>query len=88
MITTAFFTILNYILSLIVGLFPTGNGFPQSVHDSASLIGGYVGILDPIFPIDTLYQIILIIIGIEIAIFGFKTFKWLLSHVPFIGGRG
>lgn len=88
MITTAFISILNFFLGTIVYVFPVGSGFPQIVHDSASLVGGYVGILDPIFPIDTLYQIILLLIGIEVAIFSFKTLKWLLSHIPFVGGRG
>jgi len=88
MIVAAFLTILNYFLQLIVAVFPSASGFPSQVHVAAQQIGGYVGILNPIFPIDTLYQIITLVIIIEIAILGFKSFKWLISHIPFIGGRG
>jgi len=28
------------------------------------------------------------IFAVEIGIFGFKTFKWVFSHVPVIGGKG
>jgi len=88
MIISAFLLIINYFIQLIVSVFPVGNGYPQQVHEAASTLGGYVGILNPIFPIDTLYQILLIVISIEIAILGFKSFKWLMSHLPFVGGRG
>jgi len=88
MITASLLSIVNYFLSLIINVFPLGTGFPQIVHTASSQIGGYVGILDPIFPIDTLYQIIILLIGIEIAILGFKSLKWLMSHIPFVGGRG
>jgi len=88
MITTAFLSTLNFFFGLIVSVFPEGDGFPQLVHTAAQQVGGYVGILDPIFPIDTLYQIIVLVIVIEIAILSFKSFKWIISHLPFVGGRG
>jgi len=88
MITTAFITIVDYFFQLIVNVFPTGNGFPPQVHIASQQIGGYVGMFDPIFPVDTLYQIIILVITIEIAILGFKSLKWVISHIPFVGGRG
>jgi len=88
MIVSAFLNIINFFFELIVSVFPSGTGFPASVHSSAQMVGGYVGILDPIFPIDTLYQVITLVIVIEIAILGFKSLKWLMSHIPLVGGRG
>lgn len=88
MIIDAFLSILTFFLDLMVNVFPTGNGFPQDVHTSAQYIGGYARALDPLIPFDTLGQVILLLITVELAILGFKTFRWLLSHVPFIGGRG
>jgi len=88
MITSAFLSIVNFFLNLIVGLFPSGTGFPSQVHTASQTVGGYVGIFDPIFPLDTLYQIIILVIIIEIAILGFKSIKWLVSYIPFVGGRG
>jgi len=88
MIISAFLDIFNYFFNLIVGIFPSGSGFPQSVHTAAQYIGGYARSLDPILPFDTLYQIILLVIIVEVAILGFKTFKWIISHIPFLGGHG
>jgi len=88
MITTAFLAILNTFLELLVAVFPQGTGFPNVVHESATLVGGYVRTLDPILPVDTLYQILVLVVTVEIAILGFKSFKWLISHIPFVGGRG
>jgi len=88
MIASAFLSIFNYFFELIVSIFPQGSGFPQQVHTASQQLGAYVNIFDPIFPIDTLYQVIVLLIAIELSIFGFKSFKWLLSHIPFVGGRG
>jgi len=88
MITDTFLAIVQFFLEKMLLLFPNGSGFPPAVHTSAQTVGGYVGILSPVFPIETLYQVLVYIIVIEIAILGFKSLKWLLSHVPFVGGRG
>lgn len=88
MITEAFFQILDYVFSLMLSVFPESGGFPQEVHESAVLLGGYARTLDPIIPFDTLAQIIGLTIIVELAILAFKTFKWLLGHVPLVGGKG
>jgi len=75
-------------LSFVIGLFPSGTGFPESFHTAFSTLGDYLHILDPIIPINTLLTCLTLVFAVEIAIFGFKTFKWIFSHVPFIGGRG
>jgi len=88
MIITAFIEILNYILTTLVSVLPSGSGFPEEVHSSATLLGGYARTLDPLLPFDTLFTIITLVVIVEIALLTFRTFKWLLSHVPFIGGNG
>jgi len=88
MITDTFLIILNYILDLFVQLFPVGNGFPEAVHNGAVTIGGYARTLDPVLPFDTLATVIVLLITVEIVVFSFRGFKWLVSHLPFIGGRG
>lgn len=88
MITETLLTISNFVISIIINLFPAGTGFPSSVHTAASYLGQNVGFLNPIIPLETLQQILLLIIGIEILIFTFKTVKWAVSFLPFVGGRG
>ena len=75
-------------LHYIITLFPSGTGFPSEVHTAVSTLGGYLHILDPLVPITTLLSCVSLIFGVEIAILGFKTVKWLISHIPFVGGRG
>lgn len=80
----AVYTFLHY----IINLFPSGSGFNSDIHNAVISLADYLHILDPLVPIDILLQCLLIIFGAEILIFGFKTFKWVVSHVPFVGGKG
>jgi len=75
-------------LEFLINIFPTGSGFPSEFHTAISSLGDYIHLLDPIVPISVLLACLGIIFSIEIAIFGFKTLKWVLSHIPFIGGKG
>lgn len=75
-------------LAFLINLFPTGTGFPTEVHSAFGTLGGYVGLIDVLVPVQTLLWCLTLIFGIEIAIFGFKTLKWIISHIPFIGGKG
>lgn len=75
-------------LSWIIGLFPASTGFSSDVFTAFETIGGYVGIFSPIIPYATLAITVPVIYSTEIAIFGFKTTKWIISHLPFVGGRG
>ena len=78
----------HYFLSFILNLFPSGTGFPSSVHSAFSTLGGYVGIFDVFVPISILLFCLTTAFSVEVAIFGFKTIKWLISHIPFLGGKG
>jgi len=88
MITDAFINFGHSFISFFINLFPEGSGFPQSFHDATQALGGYLHILDPLVPISVLLTCLTIIFGVEIAIFGFKTFKWIFGHVPVVGGKG
>lgn len=88
MIVGAFITFITYILSGIVSLLPVSAGFPSDVSSSVVTMAGYVAILNVLLPIPTLATVVGIVIAAELAIFTFKTFKWLISHLPFVGGKG
>lgn len=75
-------------LNFIVGLFPLSSGFPPEVHTASLALGGYLGILSPMVPLETLATVVGLIFAVELSIFGFKTFKWLFGHVPLFGGKG
>jgi vacuolar-type H+-ATPase subunit I/STV1 len=81
-------TVIYNMIAWIIGLFPSGSGFPSSWHTAVSSLGGYLHILDPLVPINILLACVTAVFGVEIAIFGFKTLKWIMSHIPYIGGHG
>jgi hypothetical protein len=76
------------IVNTVLLVFPNSAGLPAEVGQAFQWIGGYVGILDPIIPIPTLATILSLVISLELFIFGFRTFRWLISHLPFVGGKG
>jgi len=88
MITDAIISLGFYILSWILAIFPSSTGLPTEVHTAAVGLGGYFGMFSGVLPMTTLQSTIAIVFAVEIAIFGFKTFKWIASHIPWIGGKG
>lgn len=88
MIITALINFVYFVISSIINLFPVSSGFPSDVHTAMSGLGGYLGIVSPLVPLATLLSCLTIVFSVEIAIFGFHTFKWIFAHVPFIGGKG
>jgi len=87
MITLLLIAVYSFVSGLI-NLLPKGTGFPSEVHSAFSTLGSYTGILDVFIPLSTLLFCLTTIFSVELAIFGFKTVKWLISHIPIIGGKG
>lgn len=88
MITTAFINLGYNIIAGFISLFPSGGGFPTAWHTAIEALGGYLHILDPLVPISILLSCVLFLFTVEVAIFGFKTFRWIMGHVPLVGGKG
>lgn len=88
MILDALINIARSILGWVIDLFPNSTGFDSSVHTAFSSLGGYLEIWKPILPMSTVLFMLGIIILVELSIFGFKTFKWIISHIPYVGGKG
>jgi hypothetical protein len=88
MIFSGFVYVASFVLNMVTSILPSGTGFSPEVQNAFLTMGGYVGILNTLLPISTLAVVLGIIIATDVAIFGFKTFKWLVSHVPFVGGKG
>lgn len=88
MITTAIINLAYFLINGLISFFPVGTGFPSAAHDAAIALGGYLGILSPLIPTSTLLTCLTLVLTVELAIFGFKTLKWVISHIPWIGGKG
>lgn len=88
MIFSTFIYLAAYFLKLVIFFLPTSTGFTSDVTGAFTAMAAYVKLLNTLLPISTMASVLLILTGVELAIFGFKTFKWLISHIPFIGGRG
>jgi len=88
MITNAILNIGFIMLQWIINLFPQSTGYDSSFHTAMSSLGGYLAIWTPILPIGILSTLLLLVFSVELAIFGFKSVKWIISHIPWIGGKG
>jgi len=76
------------ILDWILSIFPSSAGFPAEAHQAMAGLGGYLGIWSPILPITTLITVVTLVFGVELGIFIFKSVKWIVSHIPQVGGKG
>lgn len=88
MITTGLINIAYYILSWLISLLPTGGTLPSQVHTASTALGGYLGIVAPIVPTGTLLTVLSLLFSIQIAFFGWRTVKWIISYIPAVGGNG
>lgn len=88
MITNAFIDFAYFLINGIINFIPHSEGFPQAFHDAMSGLGGYVDIWSPVVPMSVLLTCITLVFSVEIGVFGFKTVKWVISHIPWIGGKG
>jgi len=88
MILSGIILIGAYLLTWVIGILPASTGFPDEAHAAMAGLGGYLGIWSPILPIATLGTLVTLVFSVEIAIFGFKGVKWVISHIPWIGGKG
>jgi len=87
MITTAIINLGYAAISFLIGLLPLSVGLPDEVHEAATLIGAYLDMLDPALPVTTLFSCLVLYVSVQIGIFGFRTFRWVMSHLPQVGGN-
>lgn len=88
MILNAIFNLAYYVINFILSIFPVSTGYPTAAFTAMTQLGGYYNSLNTILPVSTMSQALVILLIAEALIFGFKNFKWIISHIPFIGGRG
>ncbi len=72
----------------IIEKLPNSIPLPTELFSAFSLAGSYLSMLSPIIPLVTLSTIILLVLAVEISMLSFRTIRWIVSYIPFIGGRG
>lgn len=88
MIADIFNQVIFFFVSGLINMFPPSEGFPADAEIALTTLGGYFGMFEPLIPMGTLITCLTLIFGVEIGIYGFRTLKWVISHLPFVGGRG
>jgi len=66
------------VLSAIIGLLPDYTGLPSAMNTSLDFILAQTLAIGDILPTDTIWQVILLTLAIEIGIMAFRTLSWLL----------
>jgi len=75
--------ILSFMLSGITAL-PDATLSPLIAQNLATF-GGFLPILDTIFPVYSLFAVLGIIFAIELSVFVYKIIMWILRKIPFVG---
>lgn len=88
MIITSIILIAYNLLHWLIGILPNSSGFSQQAHEAMVYLGSKFGIFSPILPMSTIATLVTLVFSVEVAIFSFKGVKWVISHIPQIGGRG
>jgi len=61
--------------------------FSAEVHSAALTLGENFGLIDFIVPTTTLALAVGAVYSIDIAMWTWRTIRWIMTHIPFIGGR-
>jgi len=88
MITTMFINLAYYVLAIIFSIFPSSTGFPTSVQTAFTTFAGYTAIINTLVPMNTLGQILGLVISFELIVFAWKGLRFILGYVPVVGGKG
>jgi hypothetical protein len=83
LILQVFLAFLQFILAIILN--QPNAVLPSGLQNAIINTQGYLGSVRAFFPIDTLLEILAILLGIEIAIFTYKAIMWLIKKIPTIG---
>jgi hypothetical protein len=81
MIFTILFYILTLILQTVIIILPTWNVWPASLLDGITYFSSAIGTLNFIFPVDTLFAVILFIINFEALYFLSKLIMKIFNYI-------
>lgn len=81
MITDQLLNAIYYFLYSILGTIPSGHLAP-GITDSITTMGGYLKYIKLWFPVDTLLEIIGLILAIETTLLGYYFVMWVIHRIP------
>jgi hypothetical protein len=85
MITDIIIFIISSFINLITTILPTWQIWPTAFLDGISYISSQIAVFNFIFPIDTLFTVILFFISFEVA---YMTAKIIIKVLNFFRGTG
>lgn len=81
MITDQILNIIYYFIYNITGILPTGN-LPAEVGNTITTMAGYLKYIKTIFPVDTLLEVLTLILTIEAALLTYYFIMWVIHRIP------
>jgi hypothetical protein len=66
------------VLETLIGLLPDYSGLPNGMETSLDWLATQSMAIGDIFPTDTMWDVVVLVVAIEIAIMAFNTLAWLL----------
>lgn len=71
-------------VNVLISLFPDANvNIVSEIDEFMSAFRGAMSISNVFFPVSTLMWAMGLILSVEIALFSFKVYKWLVSNMTF-----
>lgn len=81
MITTFLLNILSSFISGVISYLPTGS-LPVQVSTSVSSIWGYMNLFSYVIALDTLLQVLILVIIFDGVLLAWKFINWIIRKVP------
>jgi hypothetical protein len=81
MISSILLIIFYSFLSFVIGFFPSWDGWPTAMEDTITTLGVNLGILNKIFPIDTILTILGIMFLLEFGYQNYRIINWILNKI-------
>lgn len=79
--------IVMLVVNLIFSVFPDAT-LPQGISTAFVTATSSLWTLNAFIPVPTIVSAVSILMLTELTILQFKFWKWVVSHIPWIGGRG
>ena len=81
MITLQLIKIFSGLVNFLLSILPTADAIPSEINQAFSLVAGFFKKANAIFPVDTTFTIIGMIITIEAGILVFKVANWGINKI-------
>lgn len=81
MITDAILSFIFGAISFLMALLPAEQHFPSYITTSADYIGGFPRMFSPILPYDAVFNILLLIISVQLVFLSIRAVTWVYHKI-------